>query len=84
MLETYEIHFAFASILYGEWERSLKSCILVSEEEEGLMWSFLFSIFCCCQDDLEGICGSQGYGSGEGNMVRESISIEVSLSFVEV
>jgi hypothetical protein len=59
MGETHDVHFSFAGLFYGEGESSLETGILISKEEECLMWSFGFAIFCCCQDDFEAICCSE-------------------------
>jgi hypothetical protein len=36
------------------------------------MWSFRYAIFCCCQDNLEGICCAQFYRLRERDVVGES------------
>jgi hypothetical protein len=73
---TNEIDLALSTILQCEGERSFQSIVLVSEEKESLVWSFCLAVFCCSQDDLEGICLAEFNRCRERNVVGQSADIK--------
>ena len=76
--ETYKIDFRLAIVLHRERERSLKSGVLVPDEEESLMWSFGLAIFCSCQNDLESVRCVQCHRFSQGSTIGEPGSISIS------
>jgi hypothetical protein len=69
---TYEIHLGLPCVFYRKRERRLEPSVRVSEQQESLVWSFAFAIFCRCQDYLKTVSWAQYYRILESRLVRES------------